>query len=52
IGLTPQIHQGAADLFRLLNASPLASERREEIDPDRTVADVLQDLAKILPVRP
>lgn len=52
IGLTPQIHQGAADLFRLLNASPLASERREEIDPDRTVADVLQDLAKNLPVRP
>lgn len=49
IGLTPQIHQGAADLFRLLNASPLASERREEIDPDRTVAGVLQELAKNLP---
>ena len=51
IGLTPHIHRGAADLFRLLNASPLASERREEIDPDRTVADVLQDLAKTLPAR-
>lgn len=49
IGLTPHIHQGAADLFRLLNASPLANERREEINPNRTVADVLHDLAKNLP---
>lgn len=49
IGLTPHIHQGAADLFRMLNESPLASERREEIDPDRTVPDVLRDLAKNLP---
>ncbi len=45
IGLTPDIHKGAADLFRLLNASPLASERREEIDPDRTVSDVLRMLS-------
>ena len=45
IGLTPDIHKGAADLFRLLNASPLASERREEIDPDRTTSDVLRMLS-------
>jgi 3-hydroxyisobutyrate dehydrogenase-like beta-hydroxyacid dehydrogenase len=45
IGLTPDIHKGAADLFRLLNASPLATERREEIDPNRTVADVLSLLS-------
>jgi 3-hydroxyisobutyrate dehydrogenase-like beta-hydroxyacid dehydrogenase len=49
IGLTPHIHQGAADLFRLLNATPLANERREEIDPDRTVADVLKKLVRELP---
>jgi 3-hydroxyisobutyrate dehydrogenase-like beta-hydroxyacid dehydrogenase len=49
IGLTPDIHKGAADLFRLLNASPLATERREEIDPDRTVSDVLRMLAETLP---
>ena len=45
IGLTPDIHKGAADLFRLLNASPLASERREEIDPERTTSDVLRMLS-------
>ena len=49
IGLPPDIHTGAADLFRLLNASPLASERREEIDPDRSVADVLRMLSETLP---
>lgn len=48
IGLTPDIHKGAADLFRLLNASPLASERREEIDPDRTTSDVLRMLSKAM----
>lgn len=48
IGLTPDIHKGAADLFRLLNASPLASERREEIDPDRTTSDVLRMLAEAM----
>jgi len=46
IGLTPDIHNGAADLFRLLNESPLATERREEIDPNRTVADVLKMLSE------
>jgi len=49
IGLTPDIHKGAADLFRLLNASSLAAERREEIDPDRTTADVLEMLSKSMP---
>lgn len=49
IGLTPDIHKGAADLFRMLNESPLATERREEIDPDRTVPDVLRMLSSLLP---
>ena len=48
IGLTPDIHKGAADLFRLLNASPLATERREEIDPDRTTSDVLRMLSNTM----
>lgn len=49
IGLTPHIHQGAADLFRLLDKSPLARQRREEIDPNRTVPDTLRALAGMLP---
>ncbi len=48
IGLTPDIHKGAADMFRLLNASPLATERREEIDPDRTTSDVLRMLSNTM----
>ncbi len=45
IGLTPDIHKGAADLFRRLNASPLATENREQLDPDRTTSDVLRMLS-------
>lgn len=48
IGLTPDIHKGAADLFRLLNTSPLATERRAEIDPNRTVPDVLRMLSTLI----
>ncbi|NKB22022.1 MAG: DUF1932 domain-containing protein [Alphaproteobacteria bacterium] len=44
IGLTSNIHQGAAELFELLSASPLAAQRRDEIDPDRTSADTLAQL--------
>lgn len=51
IGLTPRIHQGAADLFRLLSASPLAQERRDEIDAERTVTDTLRALGATLAAR-
>ncbi len=49
IGLTPNIHQGAAELFELLSASPLAAQRRDEIDPDRTSAETLAQLVEQLP---
>jgi 3-hydroxyisobutyrate dehydrogenase-like beta-hydroxyacid dehydrogenase len=48
IGLTPLIHKGAADLFRLLNDSSLANQRREEIDPDRDVEATLKKLVEDL----
>lgn len=48
IGLTPNIHHGAAELFELLSASPLASQRRDEIDPNRTSADTLALLVEQL----
>lgn len=48
IGLTPLIHQGAADLFKLLNESSLASEHREEIDPGRGVEETLKTLVEEL----
>jgi putative dehydrogenase len=48
IGLTPNIHQGAAELFELLSSSPLAAQRRDEIDPDRSSADTLVQLVEQL----
>ena len=48
IGLPPGMHQASADLFRMLNETPLAGERRDEIDPDRTTDDVLAVLVDAL----
>lgn len=48
IGLTGNIHTGAADMFRLLAETPLAKQRRDEIDPDRTSAETVQMLAAFL----
>lgn len=48
IGLPANIHQGAAELFELLSASPFASQRRDEIDPERTSADTLAQLVELL----
>ena len=48
IGLTSSMHQGAAELFELLSASPLAAQRRDEIDPDRTAANTLAQLVEQL----
>lgn len=44
IGLTPGFHDAAADVFRLLAETPLAAQRREEIDPDRTSPETLRIL--------
>ena len=44
IGLTPQIHQGAADLFKFISSSPLARQRRDDIDPMRTSTNTLKQL--------
>ena len=42
VGLPSGFHQASAELFRILNETPLASERRDEIDPDRTSMDTLK----------
>ncbi|MEK9644444.1 MAG: DUF1932 domain-containing protein [Alphaproteobacteria bacterium] len=36
-GVTPSFHKGAADMYRLLNATPFASESRETRDKSRTM---------------
>ena len=40
-GLPRGFHEGARDMFRLLDGTPIATETRETIDPDRTLEDAL-----------
>jgi len=42
IGMPDGFHQASAELFRMLNSTSLASERREQIPPERTPLDVLK----------
>ena len=48
IGLPSGFHEASAALFHLLNETPLASERREEIDADRTPLDTIKVIVDTL----
>jgi hypothetical protein len=39
VGVTANYHKGAADMYRLLNATPFATESRETMDKSRTMQD-------------
>jgi len=41
-GLPRGFHEGAAEIFRILDRTPIAAETRETIDPTRTLEDVLK----------
>jgi 3-hydroxyisobutyrate dehydrogenase-like beta-hydroxyacid dehydrogenase len=41
-GMTAHFHQGAADIMKLANKTPLANETRETAQDNRALADVLQ----------
>jgi 3-hydroxyisobutyrate dehydrogenase-like beta-hydroxyacid dehydrogenase len=45
IGLTPKIHQGAAEVYRFVGSTPLEEETPETRDRDRTLAQVIEGLA-------
>lgn len=47
-GLPEGFHDGAAELFRLLDKTPIAAETRETIDPTRTLEDALSIYAQTL----
>ena len=51
VGLTPRMHEGAADMFRLLARSPLAAETRETADRSRTLEDAVAAFAASLSAR-
>ncbi len=45
-GVTPYLHKGAADVFRLLDASPLGNETRETYDKSRTIHQSIEIYAE------
>ncbi|NNE89903.1 MAG: NAD(P)-dependent oxidoreductase [Silicimonas sp.] len=40
-GVTPLFHEGAADIFRVLEQTPLAAETRADMDKSRTLEEAL-----------
>ena len=46
VGLTPRIYQGAADMYRFVGQTPLADETPETVDRDRTLAQIIEILAR------
>ncbi len=48
-GVTPGFHQGAAEIFRLLDSTPFASESPETIDRNRTLKETIREAAARLP---
>ena len=49
VGITPRFHQGAADMFRLLDQTPFAQETPETMERGRTIADTISVVAGLLP---
>jgi len=49
VGVTPGFHEGAAEIFRVLERTPFASETRANMDRTRTLEDALSVYAKHLP---
>jgi 3-hydroxyisobutyrate dehydrogenase-like beta-hydroxyacid dehydrogenase len=45
-GLTPGFHEGAADLYKLLEKSPFSSERRDTVDKTRTLRQTIEICAR------
>ena len=51
VGVTPHFHQGAAEIFRLLDSTSFASESPETIDRSRTLKETIEETARRLPGR-
>ena len=50
LGVTPLLHQGAAEVYRVLSETPHAQETPETIDPDRTLEQMVREVVEV--VRP
>ena len=47
LGVTPNFHKGAAEIYKMLNSTPFAKESPETIDKDRTTWDTIDAVSKI-----
>ena len=50
-GVTPRFHQGAAEMFRLLDSTPYGRETRETMDAARTLEETVAACLRHLPMR-
>jgi len=48
-GMTPNFHVAATELYQALEKTPFATERRDTIDPNRTLRQTLEVCARGLP---
>jgi 3-hydroxyisobutyrate dehydrogenase-like beta-hydroxyacid dehydrogenase len=48
VGVTPGFHDGAAEIYRVLNRTPFASETRETLDMSRGIDEAIPVYAKHL----
>ena len=48
VGLPPHFHKGAAEVYRLLDATPFAAETRETLDRNRTMQESVAVYASFL----
>jgi len=48
VGVTPGFHEGAAEVYRVLNRTPFAAETRETLDTSRTMRDAIPVYAEHL----
>lgn len=48
-GVTPRFHEGAADIMRVLAASPFGAETRETRDRSRTMEDTIKTIVERMP---
>ncbi len=46
VGLTPKILEGAAEVYRFVGSNPVSSETPETIDRNRTLEQLIENLAK------
>ncbi len=46
--MTPGFHEGAAEVYRVLDRTPFAAETRETLDTSRTMADAIPVYAEHL----